>query len=1283
MRIFFKKNWANFVSIFFITGLVALIGWFNYQQGTWLTGWDNLHPEFDFKLNISRDFFSAWKDFQGLGAVSGIGLSADLPRRLLLLVLSLFIQPFDLRFSWMILSLWLGSMGTWLLIKNVFLAKWQEPPLQSLFALLGALFYLLNFGNIQQFYVAFEPFIAQYAFLPWVIYLIWVYFNKPKTQNLFLLFIVLVLHTITAYVPTIFLVDFLVIMLFLINLVWNKKINYLIIKKLSTVFLLIIITSAHWFLPFAYYVINEGENTASSHIKQFSSVDARLANQEYGRWSDVFLLRGFMYEYIDSSVEKGPFFLLEPWREHLDSRLISMVGFSFFILVMVGMYASFSEKNRSRYYLLAIMILSIFMLKSGNPPLGWIYNWISQVLPFFAEAFRYSFTKWVYIAALTYSCYFSIALEFISEVWRFLFKKTRPFTTSLLVSILILLLLWSKPLFTGNLFSQNNRLKIPAEYFEVMNFFKTQPKQARIATLPQYSFWGWDVYQWGYRGSGWWRHGLEQPVLERTHDVWAQENEQYYKELVNAIYTHDALQLELVVKKYNIGWLLLDHYLDYGLDKHFSQIEALIKKSKLFGLPKKYGQITIYPVKKNKSFVTTPVLTSVNSYKPSSKDWAYSFYQDYYFSPLSDVKFLFDSQELKKFKQEDSKFSLGLNLDAQLTKLVLPDFYQTQSYVIANIYAKKDEINKTIELKFKTVLPKLKIGNIDLLQTSNLEKKLSFTKSTNLDKSSSFILQINHLKPQIIKDLNTDYRLVDQLYLKTKQLNEVRLFQAKPIYQKELTLDFLRANAHDCSPFYNKDKISYEFNPSKGYFSLLGQESNPCLSVLIKDLGKGDPEFEHFFSKDNQNYLIELNFRAKSASLERPIAKITTQIDKLNKKNLDYGFSKNWQEFNYYQFLSAQEISQQAEMSLALDASHSFEQKRIDYRNINLKAFTLFGKDHFYLNQPNLSKNNYRIDLTNHLQANDKLKIEVPFLRNEQNVFYDQDSNHYYEQNSNCDLFNKGKHQVEILDNSLLFFAQNASECQTWDLNFADFNQDYFLSMSVLHKKGRPLEVCLFNNLTQRCVINDLLPTEKAMWKDYSWVIPGRSMSIDSKSSNYHLKLINRSIGLIETINQLASINLIRFPLSWLEQLRFESSSKEKTKLLELESVKKLHSGLYVINPKEKNASSLSGTTITLSQTYDPGWKLFAYKPKPGQAPTIADILIKGKKAGKHIRVNNWQNGWFVTVDGFDDKTVLAIVFIPQLFQNFGWSLLILTGFYLLIILIKDFFIKLKLKFSP
>src|SRR3989338_1652492 len=99
--------------------VVVLIAVLNYKPGTILTGWDNLHPEYNFAANIKRSIFAVWQEYQGLGLLGGMGHSSDLLRQIFLLIFSSFIPVTFLRFFWTFLTLFIGGVGSYFLIKNL------------------------------------------------------------------------------------------------------------------------------------------------------------------------------------------------------------------------------------------------------------------------------------------------------------------------------------------------------------------------------------------------------------------------------------------------------------------------------------------------------------------------------------------------------------------------------------------------------------------------------------------------------------------------------------------------------------------------------------------------------------------------------------------------------------------------------------------------------------------------------------------------------------------------------------------------------------------------------------------------------------------------------------------------------------------------------------------------------------------------------------------------------------------------------------------------------------
>src|SRR3989344_3205939 len=128
------------ISIIIALAMILIV--VNYHPGTWLTGWDDVHPEFNFGLNIFRGIFSVWQEYQGLGLIGGLAYAADLPRAIGLSIASLFLPEMILRYLSIMSKLVVGPTGMYLLLTKVILAH-KSAHLQSMASFVGSLFYLL------------------------------------------------------------------------------------------------------------------------------------------------------------------------------------------------------------------------------------------------------------------------------------------------------------------------------------------------------------------------------------------------------------------------------------------------------------------------------------------------------------------------------------------------------------------------------------------------------------------------------------------------------------------------------------------------------------------------------------------------------------------------------------------------------------------------------------------------------------------------------------------------------------------------------------------------------------------------------------------------------------------------------------------------------------------------------------------------------------------------------------------------------------------------------------
>jgi len=644
---------------FTLIGVILAVFAANFSLNTFLLGWDNLPVELNLGLNIQRSIFSAWQEYQGLGLVGGHGHAADLIHQLLLWPFS-FLPVNLLRQFYIFSMLALGPLGVYFLIKK--LLSYKDNALNSLIPVLGSLFYLLNLATLQTFYVPFEPFVTHFAALPWLL-LSALYFIAEDDRKALLFFIIVnILAIPQGQVPTVFFVYLLSLLVFLFILFIETKSKF-ILRKCAKVIVLTLIINAFWLLPFGYFLLTNSHVALDAKINQMSTGTVFLQNKEFGNIWNAMLLKGFWFNNVDLNSENQFNYMLSPWRQHL-SPIISTIGYLFFAIILLGI----SYIKRKKPFIIpffALFLLSFTMLTTNTPPFSWL-NEILRKIPLFNEVFRFPFTKFSILASLTYAIFFSAGIGKLTT-----FVKGSKFAEKIkprliFVFFLALLAIFMFPVFRGNLFYNKVKVVIPKEYFQLFDYLKTKDKTLRIANFPQYTFWGWNYYNWGYGGSGFLWYGIEQPILDRAFDVWSKNDENYYWEISHALYSNNPELFENVLNKYAVSLLLLDENIINPSSPEVlfnNGFKKLVKEVPSIQKDKSFGKITLYKVNlKNKSSELKNVV-SVNPYNWNDNDSAFTKYGNY-ISTNKDPNYFYPFRSLFSGKnEEDQEFQINSSQD--------------------------------------------------------------------------------------------------------------------------------------------------------------------------------------------------------------------------------------------------------------------------------------------------------------------------------------------------------------------------------------------------------------------------------------------------------------------------------------------------------------------------------------------------------------------------------------------------------------------------------------------
>src|SRR3989304_1014280 len=147
---------SNFIFPALIILVALILAYLNYRPGTFLSGWDTLHPEFDLSLALKRAFWGVWQEHQGVGAVASQAHAAELPRLFIVWLLNLVLPLNLVRYSFFFLALGAGGLGAYFLAKYLLSVHSERFSREASF--LAGVFYLLNLATLQQFYVPLEMF---------------------------------------------------------------------------------------------------------------------------------------------------------------------------------------------------------------------------------------------------------------------------------------------------------------------------------------------------------------------------------------------------------------------------------------------------------------------------------------------------------------------------------------------------------------------------------------------------------------------------------------------------------------------------------------------------------------------------------------------------------------------------------------------------------------------------------------------------------------------------------------------------------------------------------------------------------------------------------------------------------------------------------------------------------------------------------------------------------------------------------------------------------------------
>lgn len=1240
IKLFIK---ANIFPILLVI-ITLLICSANYQEGTILSGWDTLHPEFNFPEYFKRIFFGVWQEHQGLGALATQAHASEIARMFIYFPLSFFLPENFLRYSYFFLTIILGPLGIYfLIIKKVLPGKTLANEVS---AFLGGLFYLLNLGTLQHFYVPFEMFATHFATLPWLFLLAIDYLEKRSIKTLLIFYIVSFLSASMAHTSTLWFAFLGGFLIFLTTYILFRKNYREDLKSLLIIIIIFLLANTFWLLPNLYFLINQGDSISNSKIHSLFSEEAFAQNQAFGNIKDVLIFKNFLFNWGEYIGENKFDYLLNEWNIHLKNPVVLLIGYLFALISLIGIIFAILKKNKIAISLLTLLLFSYFFWFNANPPVGFIYDFLRENIPLFKEAFRFPFTKFSIFLVFCMSIYFSLGISLIIKLLS-RFRGQKIVSYYVLFIVVTALIYYMLPAFKGNFISPSMKVKIPQNYEQVFEWFENE-SSGRVANLPIHSFWGWIYYDWQYQGAGFLWFGIKQPLLDREFDRWGKFNEQYYREMSQAVYLKNQKLFDNVIKKYDISYLFVDRSViapGPGADPKIlfvNEISDLLNKSSLLKDENDFGPISLYKTKSPPDSLY--LLKNAKSVSPQVS----AFYEDFIFEKYSDyitsdgallnfpfMELINNQNQLIKnpeLTQEGFVFKLQNNSNAKL-----PGLAKIEDNVLADLFVSKNQ--SSIDIFFYPKFPD---------QISQTPIRLNFP-----GRIDEFMLSVNQKYNFRVGELeqNTSYSL-GQVELDLSSDNPIQIYPVtadavlKPnIF--ELDYSIFQCGAYDKTPVFG-------INPNApNSFSFFADHAQACMRFLLAE----KPE-DLKLGKQNQNILVNVNydFGGENSPNLCLVKKDDSSCIYYFQRNLD---SNNFSSkiFNQYYSIKNNELSD-FEIKIFLDSTDLKSSKRVDYENLTFS----FTKPLF---ETEITKSEL-INFINQNQPKDNKpnEITIPFSGNEN---LSRDITTLPKTGGDCPALNpRGPAPTsrEVVktpySDFIRYVSDDGSFCDHFSYQGLSSNQGYLISIRSRNIKGLPIRLCIANLTSKRCDIYTHLPKNKDFATD-NFILPsiGDEKGFDININNFAIKGAT-------SINDIASINVVPIPYNYLSQIETNSTNLDKSERIKVGPISHPNSSLY----KVSNVDSKDGQTLVLSQSFDKGWQAYSINHQSRAINQLSQIFpfIFGKRIDNHVMVNNWANGWTLEPN---HKSSIIVIYLPQHLEYIGIILTIGTFIALLVLILR------------
>jgi len=776
----------------------------------------------------------------------------------------------------------------------------------------------------------------------------------------------------------------------------------------------------------------------------------------------------------------------------------------------------------------------------------------------------------------------------------FIFTQIRSRTVKafLAFTTTIALFIYSTPIWQGQLIRPDVYLTLPAEYNSLNN--ELSDHKGRLATTPNTNTRYFRKHDWGFWGSVFLNYLLENPTTEKALIIGSNENEQAFTVLDHLYYSASPPAYSNALARYQIPNVLSDHSVtNNGLNDSYSFAYDWDLHAK---------QVTTNP---NLEHIWQDNFLSLYQANTDLNNTS-TAYSSHNYQSLNSILALTDSPVSYHYQAGGTILPLALSfnqLENSSNYLNLSSIYQGPDTNYSFIFPDLNEYllnfsNDTLTLS--PYFPQLTINNQPAYKLPTSSFSVSDT-TTAITINDEF------------------YPLPTQLTLPLQSEYQVNTWETETTKSPKLG----RVRLTNCMGDGGGDGSINSLDPIRAHIN-----SRSCL-IADTDTGNDNYFTTKFTLTSSQPSIIKvcLHSYLLNRCVNDPLS-VTTSPVPTDLTLPIVTFLPNGD--NLAIFLTITPHKDAAEITLD---------------NFTLTSYK--KSDNLSLTPPPTSTASHNQTLM--LTSGDKITMSFPILTNYTN--FPTSPLIPFRANCNDRSATNNLSFENHPDQSITLTTNNCFDGLYQPLLHLtpNINPLLLIAGNASHEQGIPLELNLKTENSKRRVFSDLFREQ-----DHANLIS--LLPLPQDETDFTLELLNRGIGVNDSVNTLNSLVTIPIPKSWLKWQLTPQRAEEPVISRELSPLTRVDSGIYIAK------LAPTQTLITIPQATSRYWKAAVVLKKPTFLTAYLSV-ISGEKLTQSTTVNGWQQGWLT--DSQQEGWVV-VTYLPNLISYLG----LLSGIVAAILLI-------------